>query len=304
MRPSVLLPGSLPPDLVTRLSEAFELQHGTVPKDAADVRGIATRSMVGADAALIARLPSLEIVSVFGVGCDAVDLEAARARGIIVTNTPDVLTEDTADYAIALMLALARRVAEGDRFVRAGRWRSGGLPNSARVHGKKLGIVGLGRIGGAVAARARGFRMDIHWHGPRPKPDTELTYHARLADLAEAVDFLVLTCPGGVATDRMVNAEILERLGTAGFLINISRGSVVDEPALIAALRDGRIAGAALDVFADEPNVPEALLAMDNVIVEPHIASTTVETRRAIGDLVLANLKAHFAGQPALTPVA
>jgi lactate dehydrogenase-like 2-hydroxyacid dehydrogenase len=303
MKPAVLLPGSLPPDLVARLDVVFELEQGTAPQDAARVRGIATRSMVGADAALIARLPALEIISVFGVGCDAVDLEAARARGIIVTNTPDVLTEDTADYAIALMLSLARRVVEGDRFVRAGRWRSGGLPNSARVHGKKLGIAGLGRIGSAVAARARGFAMDIHWHGPRPKPGLDFTYHARLVDLARAVDFLILTCPGGAATDRMIDAEILEELGPTGFLINISRGSVVDEPALVAALRDGRIAGAALDVFADEPNVPAALLAMENVILEPHIASTTVETRRAIGDLVLANLKAHFAGKPALTPV-
>lgn len=304
-QPLVFLPGTLPPDAIVRLGEHFEIARtdDLSAGACARVRGIATRSMVGADRPLLSRFPNLEIVAVFGVGADAVDLAAARERGIIVTNTPDVLTEDTADYAMALVLALARRVVEGDRFVRAGKWRAGALPNSARVHGKRLGIVGLGRIGQALARRAAAFAMPIHWHGPRPKPELPYTYHPTIACLAEVVDFLVLTCPGGPQTRNLINAAVLERLGPAGFLINVARGSVVDEAAVIAALRERRIAGAALDVFADEPNVPDALLGLDNVIIEPHIASTTVETRHAIGELMVANLVAHFAGGPVPSPV-
>ena len=249
------------------------------------------------------RFPKLEIISIFGVGCDAVDLAAARARGVVVTNTPDVLTEDTADYAMALLLALARRIAEGDRFVRAGRWLKGPLPNSSRVHGRKLGIVGLGRIGAAAAARARAFSMDVHWHGPRPKPDVPYVYHNDLVELAETVDFLLLTCPGGPETHAIINGEVLTKLGPNGFLINIARGSVVDELALIHALSTNAIAGAALDVFPDEPRVNPALTMFENVILEPHIASTTVETRRAIGDLMVANLIAHFEQRPHLSRV-
>lgn len=302
MKPDILLPGALPPDLVARLTETFathSVQGASVdPAIAEQIKGIATRSMVGADADLISQLPNLEIISIFGVGCDAVDLEAARRRGVIVTNTPDVLTEDTADYAIALLLALARRIAEGDRFVRAGRWTKGPLANSTRVRGRKLGIVGMGRIGAAAAQRARAFGLDIHWHGPRPKPDLPYVYHDAIGDLAEAVDFLLLTCPGGPATDGLINDAVLRKLGPRGFLINIARGSVIDEPAMIRALRDGAIAGAALDVFPNEPHVSPELLALENVILEPHIASTTVETRQAIGDLMFANLVAHFERRP------
>lgn len=299
MKPEILLAGPLPPEVTAELHRRFTVHVAGAELDEAQrgrVRGIATRSALGADAALMRRFPALEIISVFGVGCDAVDLPAARAQGIIVTNTPDVLTEDTADYAIALTLALARRLVEGDRHVRAGRWPQGPLPNAVRLRGRCLGIVGLGRIGLVVARRAEAFGMSVAWHGPRPKPDLPYAYHPTIAGLAEAADFLVLTCPGGAQTDGLVGGEVLERLGPGGFLVNIARGSVVDEAALIHALRTRAIAGAALDVFQTEPDVPAAFLGLDNVIVEPHIASATVETRRAIGDLVVRNLADHFDG--------
>ena len=311
MKPAIVLPGSLPPDVLEKLNIAFATHPLASPSDvtalapdvAASIRGVATRSMVGADAQLIAALPSLEIITLFGVGCDAVDLGAARARGVRVTNTPDVQTEDTAEYAIALILALARRVVQGDRFVRAGRWLAESLPNSTRVRGRRIGIVGMGRIGAAVATRARALGMEVHWQGPHAKPGVAFTFHADLCDLATTADFMVLTCPGGPATERMIDARVLNALGSKGFLVNIARGSVVDEPALIAALQERRIAGAALDVFRDEPRVPQALFSLDNVIIEPHIASTTAETRTDIGALMLANLHAHFAGRPLLSPV-
>lgn len=268
------------------------------------VRVVVTRSMVGADRGLMAALPKLELVAVFGVGTDAVDLAAARERGIRVTNTPDVLTADTADYGIALLLALARKIVAGDRYVREGRWLKGPLPNSTRVGGKRLGIVGLGRIGEAIAQRAAAFSLEVLYTGPRRKPDKPWTYVASLVELAQRVDFLILTCPASPQTVRIVDAQVLRALGPEGFLINIARASVVDHAALVVALQDGTIKGAALDVFDDEPNVPVALLKMENAIVEPHIASTTVETRAAIGDLVLANVHACFAGRELPTPVA
>lgn len=267
------------------------------------VRVVVTRSMVGADRALMTQLSRLELVAVFGVGLDAVDLAAARERGVRVTNTPDVLTEDTADYGIALLLALARKIVAGDRHVRGGKWLKGMLPNSTRVGGKKIGIVGLGRIGEGVARRAEAFSLEVFYTGPHAKPGKPWTYIPDIAALAQKVDFLILTCPGGPQTAKIVNAAVLHALGPEGFLINIARASVVDQPALIAALEQGVIKGAALDVFDDEPNVPAALLDMDNVIVEPHIASTTVETRAAIGDRVLANVNAYFAGRELPSPV-
>ncbi|HWK74471.1 MAG TPA: 2-hydroxyacid dehydrogenase [Povalibacter sp.] len=267
------------------------------------VRVVVTRSVIGADRALMTALPKLELIAIFGVGLDAIDFVAARERGIRVTNTPDVLTADTADYGIALLLALARKIVAGDRFVRQGKWQQGLLPNSTRVHGKRLGIVGLGRIGEGVARRAAAFSLDVSYTGPRAKPGKPWTYVPSLVALARQVDFLVLTCPGGPETSKIVNAEVLRALGPEAFLINIARASVVDHAALIAALANGTIKGAALDVFENEPEVPAALLGMDNVILEPHIASTTVETRAAIGDLVLANVAAHLAGEPLPSPV-
>ena len=306
MKPDILITAPIEPALMAQLDADFEThrlwsaddQDGLLATLADRVTCVVTRSAVGADAALMDALPKLELIAVFGVGADKVDLGAARERGIKVTNTPGVLTEDTADYAIGLLLALARRIVVGDRFVREGGWTKGMLPNSTRVHGKRLGIVGLGRIGASVARRAEAFALEILYTGPSDKPDLPYRYVPDAVSLASQVDFLVLTCPGGPETRDLVDMRLLKALGPAGMLINISRGSVVDETALANALSAGVIAGAALDVFSDEPNVSQALLAAPNLIVEPHIASTTVETRKAIGELVFANVAAHFAGQP------
>lgn len=304
-RPDILLTGPVEPRLMADLDAAYTVHRlweaddraALVASVAGAVTGIVTRSVIGADAGLMAGLPKLEIVAVFGVGADAVDLDAAKAAGIRVATTPGVLTEDTADYGMALVLALARRIVEGDRFVRAGRWPRGPLPNSARVNGKRLGIVGLGRIGAGLARRAAAFAMQVSYTGPRPKPDAPWSYVADVEALAREVDFLVLTCPGGAATRGLVDARVLRALGAKGMLVNIARASVVDEPALISALKDGTIRAAALDVFPNEPHVAPEFLAMENVILAPHIASTTVETRMAICDMVLENLAAHYAGK-------
>jgi hydroxypyruvate reductase len=311
-RPDILVTGPLDAGLMAKLEDAFAVHKLWLAADrdrflaecAGSIRGIATRSVVGADAALMAALPRLEIIACFGAGYEAVDLPAARSRGIRVTNTPDVLTEDTADFAIGAIFALARRIVEGDRFIRAGRWGREVLPSSVRVRGKRLGIVGLGRIGLGIACRAEAFNMTIAWHGPRPKPAIPYRYVADIAELAGESDFLVLTCPGGPATRHLVGRAVLDALGPRGMLVNIARGSVVDELALLQALRDKTIAGAALDVFADEPAVPETFHALDNVVLTPHIASTTVETRAAIGDLLFANLSAQFSGKALPSAVA
>jgi lactate dehydrogenase-like 2-hydroxyacid dehydrogenase len=249
------------------------------------------------------RLPRLEIVACNGVGVDAIDLAYTRERGIVVTNTPDVLTEDVADLGVALLLAVFRRICEGDRYVRSGAWLKGGMALARSVRGKRLGIVGMGRIGQAVARRAQAFGMEIAYFGPRPKPELPYQYVAPLVTLAENSDALILTLPGGPATRHLVNQPVIEGLGPEGVLVNIARGSVVDEEALVAALQDGRLGAAGLDVFASEPQVPAALLRMENVVLQPHVGSATVETRGAMGDLVVANLRAHFAGRPPLTPV-
>ncbi|MBN9241267.1 MAG: 2-hydroxyacid dehydrogenase [Mesorhizobium sp.] len=307
MRHHILLTAPVEPRLMAGLDAVYTVHRLWEAEDpgallasaAAFVTGVVTRSVVGADAALMAALPKLEVIALFGIGADAVDLAAAKARGIRVANTPGVQTEDTADYSIALLLALARRIVEGDRHVRQGRWQHGLLANSTRVSGKTLGIVGLGRIGSGVARRAEAFAMKILYTGPTAKPDVPWTYVDTVEALAREVDFLVLTCPGGPATRGIVNAEVLRALGADGMLVNIARASVVDEPALIAALRDRTIKAAALDVFPDDPHVSPAFLDLENVVLEPHIASTTVETRMAICDLVLENLAAHYGGKVA-----
>jgi lactate dehydrogenase-like 2-hydroxyacid dehydrogenase len=268
------------------------------------VRAILTNGIIGAGKALIDGLPKLEIVGVYGVGVDAVDLATARARGIRVTNTPDVLTIGVAELALALMLAVARRIAYNDRYVRAGRWPKEGDPVLANnLAGKRLGILGLGRIGHAVARRASAFDMQICYCGPHRKDDVDHQYVPDLVEMARAVDCLVVTGLGGPTTKGLVDRRVIEALGPQGWLINVARGSVIDEPALVEALVAGRLGAAGLDVFASEPDVPAALLAVDNVVLQPHQASATWETRDAMGQLVVDNLKAHFAGQPLPTPV-
>jgi hydroxypyruvate reductase len=269
---------------------------------AASIRGIACKGHGPIDKGMIDELPKLEIISCFGVGIDGVDFKSAQARGIAVTNTPDVLTECVADLAVGLLISAVREIALADRYVRAGRWtREGDMALSARVHGKRLGILGLGRIGEAIAKRAAGFGLAINYHNRRRK-SVPFAYFEDARSLAEASDFLVVCCPGGSETRHLVDMAVLKALGSKGFLINVSRGSVVDEDALVRALEQRWIAGAGLDVFDNEPYVPETLLRLDNVTLLPHIASATRETRQAMADLAVANLDAHFSGQPLLTP--
>ena len=246
---------------------------------------------------LLDQLPNLEIISVFGVGYDGVPVEYCRKRGIKVGHTPDVLTDDVADVALALTVMLARNFHLANRFVHAGEWPKKSLPLATTVTGKKLGILGLGRIGKAIAARLAACGMDVGYHG-RAAQAVPYTYYPTLIDMAKAVDFLVVACPGGPATKNMVSAEVLAALGAKGTIINIARGSIIDEPAMIKALQAGTLGGAGLDVFANEPNVPAEMMTMDNVVLFPHVGSATRETRKGMGDLVLANLAAHFAGKP------
>jgi lactate dehydrogenase-like 2-hydroxyacid dehydrogenase len=249
------------------------------------------------------QLPALKIVSVMGVGYDGIDVAAAKARGVVVTHTPGVLNDDVADLAIALMLSLSRQIARADRFVRAGQWSGGPLPLGRKVSGARLGIVGMGRIGQAIAHRATAFDMRIAYTARSAKTELPYTYHPSPAALAAQTDFLVVITPGGAGTRKLIDAQVLKALGAQGCLINVARGSVVDETALVDALRGGVIAGAALDVFEDEPNVPQALREMDNVVLTPHIGSATAQTRRAMAELAFANLHAQLTGQPLHTPV-
>jgi hydroxypyruvate reductase len=271
---------------------------------AAKVCAIVSSGHAGADAAMMDALPKTEIIACFGVGYDAIDVAAAKARKIAVTNTPDVLTDDVADLALGLLIDVARRISRGDRFIRAGGWLKGGLEFGTALKGKKVGIVGLGRIGQATAKRAEAFGMEILYHGRRRQPDVPYRYYADLLSLARDCDFLVLTLPGGPETKALVTAEVLAALGPQGTLVNVARGSIVDEAALVAALKSGALGAAALDVFADEPRVPAELMDMDNVVLQPHVGSATHGTRAAMGQLVIDNLLAHFAGKPLLTRVA
>jgi hydroxypyruvate reductase len=311
MKPDILLIEPMMPEVEAQLDAAYRVHRLFQGSDPAaliaavgpSVRAIVTGGGHGAGNEIVDALPALEIIAINGIGTDAVDLERARARSVRVTTTPGVLTEDVADLALGLLLATSRRICVADRFVRAGRWPAGRLPLSAQVSGKRLGLLGLGQIGRAVARRAEGFGMSIAYCEPHPYNDITYRFQPDLQQLAEESDFLVVAASGGPATRGLVDRRVLDAIGPTGILINVARGSVVDEPALVAALVDGRLGGAGLDVFAHEPEVPPALLTMDNVVLSPHRASATVETRRAMADLVLANLAAHFAGQEPLTPV-
>jgi lactate dehydrogenase-like 2-hydroxyacid dehydrogenase len=266
------------------------------------ITGIAT--MGKADAALIDALPRLEIISSFGVGYDGVNAAHAASRNIVVTNTPDVLNDDVANMAVMLLLNCSRRFCEWERFARAGEWEKRGDPPLARaIRGRKVGILGLGRIGQDIARKLAVFGCEIVYHGRRKQDDQPYAYFASLTDMAREVDFLIAICPGGEATRGIVNAEVLAALGPEGTFINVARGSVHDEDALIDALESGKLGYAGLDVFAAEPKIPERLRKLDNVVLQPHQGSATVETRKAMGDLVANNLLAWFDGKPALTPV-
>jgi lactate dehydrogenase-like 2-hydroxyacid dehydrogenase len=256
------------------------------------------------DRALIERLPRLEIIAGFGVGYDGIDLTAAAERGIVVTNTPDVLTEETADTALGLLLMTVRELSAAERHLRAGKWVSEGpYPLSASLRDRTVGMVGLGRIGMAIARRLDAMKVPVVYHTRQPRPDVPYRHYADVRQMAADVDVLLAIVPGTPATRGMIDARVLEALGPDGIFINVGRGSVVDEPALIAALRNGTIRAAGLDVFANEPHVPAELLALPNAVLLPHVGSASVHTRRAMGQLVVDNLRSWFEHGRPLTPV-
>jgi lactate dehydrogenase-like 2-hydroxyacid dehydrogenase len=311
MKPEIVIVGPMYAPTQARLESEFTAHRLWQASDktaflrglADRVRGIAVYALHGCSADIIEALPRLEIIACMGIGVDRVDVACATARGVRVTNTPDVVTDDTADTAMALMLAVERRIAESDRFVRRGAWLNGDMPFGRALRRRRLGIIGLGRIGRAIATRAAAFGMEIAYQGPRRKADAPYRYFTDPTALAGWSEILVVACPGGEATRNLVNRAVLEALGPEGTLINIARGTIVDETALVEALQTQRLGAAGLDVFAHEPHVPEGLLGLDNVVLTPHIGSATHDTRRAMGDLTVENLLAHFAGRPLLTPV-
>jgi lactate dehydrogenase-like 2-hydroxyacid dehydrogenase len=307
---TILVLGNFNDYAVQRLSGEFNIKR--IPKgDAAlveaawagDVKGVASMSTV--DAKLIDALPNLEIIGNFGVGYDAVDAKHAGANDVMVTNTPDVLTEEVADTALGLLIDTVRELSKSQEFLRAGRWpKEGRYPLSKlSLRGRSVGIFGLGRIGKAIAHRVEAFGLPVSYHNRRKADDVSYTYYPSLLELAKAVDTLILVAPGGAETAKAINADVLKALGPEGVLINIGRGSVVDEDALAQALTDGTIAAAGLDVFANEPNVPQALLDAPNTVLLPHIGSASEKTRRDMANLVIDNLISWFDNGEAITPV-
>lgn len=263
-----------------------------------NVRGVVTTGLVGCGRNVVEALPKLEIIASFGSPRRNMDFEGAAARGIVVTNTPDSITATVADLAVGLLLASMRRISESERYLRAGKWKAGPFGPGRDLGGKTCGIVGLGRIGREVAKRVEAFGMSVCYQGPNRKPGVSWPYHADLEAMARDADCLVVTCALTDATRGMIDARILKALGPEGFLVNVARGGIVDPPAILAALQGRVIAGAGLDVFWDEPGVPEELIALDNVVLTPHIGSTTLEIREGRGKKVLENLAAKFAGRP------
>lgn len=309
-KPDVLAVAKLHPFYQKALEQFYTVHDRTHATDPAafialapHIVGVAGTGEASVPRSLLAQLPNAKVVAVFGVGYDGVDVAAAMEHGIPVTHTPDVLTDDVADLAMGLVLSVGRGIAQADQFVRAGEWPSGPMTLGRKVSGSRLGIVGLGRIGKAIALRATAFGMTIAYTARTAKPDSGFKFHPTPADLAANVDFLVAITPGGAGTRHLINAEVLRALGPRGFLINVARGSVVDEEALVEALQNGTIAGAGLDVFANEPHVPKALWCMRNVVLTPHMASATTETRQAMANLAFANMQAGIAGQALISPV-
>jgi lactate dehydrogenase-like 2-hydroxyacid dehydrogenase len=309
----LLVHGPSKPIVVNGFSDQFVLHHfetthdleRLTPEVAAKVRGMAiTYNSVRGDAKTLGRFPKLEIVSSFGVGYDHVDAAYARDHDIMVTNTPDVLTEEVADIAMGLLIATLREFVKADRYLRSGLWQTQQFPLSVgSLRDRKVGMVGMGRIGQAIARRLDASKVPVAYHTRNPAPDLSYKHYPDLIEMAKAVDTLVVIVPGGAATNRMVNADVMKALGPRGVIINVARGTVVDEQALIAALKSGTILAAGLDVFEREPHVPDELKAMQNVVLLPHIGSASVVTRNAMDQLVVDNIKVWFAGKPPLTPV-
>ena len=308
----VLIIGALLPSLQEAVETHFDAtrfwelpdQDTWLAQNGERIKAIVTSGALGASSEVIAKLPKLEAIFSFGVGYDSIAVDAARDRGIVVTNTPEVLDDCVADTAMALTLDVMRRYSEADRFLRAGQWPKGKFPLASKIGNKKIGIVGLGNIGEAIAKRATAFDMQVLYHNRKPKAGVAYQYYADLDAMITDCDVLVLAVPGGKSTEGLIDAKRLGLLGSKGFLVNIARGSVVDQAALIDALREGRIAGAGLDVYEDEPNVPQALIEMDSVVLLPHLASGTHETRQAMGDLVWSNIQGYYHNdRKVLTPI-
>lgn len=311
MSMTVLIPAPMPQPLLDAVAAAMTPirlwqaadQEVVLREQSGQVRAIACGGHAVVDAALMSRLPHLEIVANFGVGYDAVDTAYAAAHGVTVTHTPDVLNEEVADTTLALILNVVRQLPAAERHVRAGRWTSEPFALSDSLRGRTVGILGLGRIGRAIARRCQAFGLTVVYHGRRAQEGVPHLYYPTVLALAEASDILVVIAPGGAGTRHLVDAAVLKALGPQGYLINVARGSLVDETALIAALTDGTIRGAGLDVFADEPRVPQALIDMEHVVLFPHVGSASEHTRRAMCDLVFANLQSWAAGTGPVTPV-
>lgn len=311
MKPEILITGPMYPKTQAILEREFSCHRlyeaaeraALLQELALRVRGLATFGPWGADAALIDALPELEIISNFGVGVDAIDLAAAKRRGIVVTNTPEVLDDCVADTAMALVLNTLRRFPQAENWLRSGLWATRGpYPLTTALAGKTMGILGLGRIGEAIGRRAAAFGMKIRYHN-RSRKQVDYPYDPDPVTLARNADVLVVATPGGAQTQRLVNAAVLDALGPEGYLVNVARGSVVDEPVLLAYLKAGKIAGAGLDVFDNEPHIDPAWFALENAVIVPHVGSATVETRTAMGMLQIENLRLYFAGRPVKTPV-
>jgi lactate dehydrogenase-like 2-hydroxyacid dehydrogenase len=302
-KPHLLVLAPLPDFVRKPLEETFACHEAADMGAPERIRGAVGNGGTQFAESFLESLPNLEIISIFGVGYDGVPTAWCKEHGVKVTNTPDVLTEDVADIALALVLMTSRKLLASNRYLNAGGWQKAQFELATKPGGKRAGIFGLGRIGKAIAKRLEAIGMEVGYHGRNAQAGLGLTYFPTLKELAEWSDFLIVASPGGAATRNAVNAEILAALGKDGYLINIARGSVVDEPALIQALQTGVIRAAGLDVFAHEPNVPKELLALENAVLFPHVGSGTFETRRAMGNLVVENLRAHFAGQPLLTLV-
>ncbi len=306
--PTVLQLASLRPEIQAELDARYtvhtasKLPEGWLDAHGGEIDGVVTGGHNGIPTALLTGLPNLKIVAINGVGYDKVDLDAAKSRGVRITNTPDVLTDDVADLAVGLTIMLLRRLHHAHGHVTAGQWPSREMPLAHKVSGKRFGILGMGRIGQAVGRRLAAFDGKISYTDTAEKP-VPYSFVADLTSLAKGSDVLVVCAAASGSTKGLVNQAVLEALGPDGALVNIARGSIVDEPALVQALKDGKLGGAALDVFVDEPNVPPELFGMHNVVVTPHIASGTHETRAAMGSLMLANLDAFFAGKELPTPV-
>jgi lactate dehydrogenase-like 2-hydroxyacid dehydrogenase len=306
MKPTVLLMSSIYAPMQTLL----EAHYKVVPFGGADMALMANECEIvvttggrGIEAAVMRQLPKLKMVGCFGVGVDAIDLVYCKANGILVSNTPDVLTEEVADLALALLLSTIRQIPHGDQFVRQGLWLKGGMALTQSLQGMKIGVVGMGRIGQAIAKRCIAFNTAVAYQGPRKKSDVAYPYFESVDELAAWADVLIAACPGGAATNKVVSRSALKALGKAGTFINIARGSVVDQEALVELLASAELGAAGLDVFNDEPNVPTALLAMPNVVLMPHVGSGTHATRAAMGQLTLDNVAAFVAGKPLVTPV-